>query len=388
MTSTPKRVGRVTASLIGAVGVILWATETMLVTLTTSIPPLQTVALAFMFSAAMSPAVWFLTGSHPLEAFRQPLRVWVFTVVSLVGYHSCIYYATQQAPPAAAALLQSTTPLMIVLGSAFLPGERLRWWHVVGALLGFVGVTMLVETGGEGASAGSSFFYLALIGIAAGLWGLYSVIARTLPNVPSSTLGVFYAASAVITFAAHLLLETWVPPQPIEWFAVAALGIFPMGLAIYFWDFGLKRGDIQALGAFSYVEPFIGAVLVALFTGAALSLSLFWSGLLVVTGAVIASAGLWKKSQATSPVIPPSSLPQDWLTSVSNITSQTDLHHVTNLVVNRMVVIGRDYGNPRAHDREMKELLLALGCLVQIWDELECETKDNVEPSPSCTLVA
>ncbi|MBB3944518.1 drug/metabolite transporter (DMT)-like permease [Rhizobium skierniewicense] len=388
MITTPKRVGRLTASLIGAVGVILWATETMLVTLTTSIPPLQTVALAFMFSAAMSPAVWLLTGSHPLEAFRQPIRVWVFTVVSLVGYHSCIYYATQQAPPAAAALLQSTTPLMIVLGSAFLPGERLRWWHVVGALLGFVGVTMLVETGGEGASTGSSFFYLALIGVAAGLWGLYSVIARTLPDVPSSTLGVFYAASAVITFAAHFLLETWVPPQPIEWFAVAALGIFPMGLAIYFWDFGLKRGDIQALGAFSYVEPFIGAVLVAVFTGAALSLSLFWSGLLVVTGAVIASAGLWKKSQTTFPAIASSALPETWLTSVSTIASRTDLLDVTNRVVTRLVLIGRDYDNPRSHDREMKELLFALGCLVQIWDELESEHDDNAQPSPSCTLVA
>ncbi|GAK69939.1 DMT family transporter [Agrobacterium rubi] len=388
MVNTPKRAGRLTASLIGAVGVILWATETMLVTLTTSIPPLQTVALAFMFSAAMSPAVWFLTGSHPLEAFRQPLRVWVFTVVSLVGYHSCIYYATQQAPPAAAALLQSTTPLMIVLGSAFLPGERLRWWHVIGALLGFVGVTLLVETGGEGASASSSFFYLALIGVAAGLWGLYSVVARTLPDVPSSTLGMFYAASAVITFAAHLLLESWVPPQPTEWLAVAGLGIFPMGLAIYFWDFGLKRGDIQALGAFSYVEPFIGAVLVALFTGATLSLSLFWSGLLVVTGAVIASAGLWRKTQATYPIATPSPLPQSWLNCVSAISSQADLDHATNCVIERIVVIGRDYGDPRAHDREMKELLFALGCLVQIWDALQSEPEDSTEPRAACTLVA
>ncbi|WP_320203829.1 DMT family transporter [Agrobacterium rosae] len=387
MATSQKRVGRLTASLIGAVGVVLWATETMLVTLTTSIPPLQTVALAFMFSAAMSPAVWFLTGSHPFEAFRQPLRVWLFTVGSLVGYHSCIYYATQQAPPAAAALLQSTTPLMIVIGSAFLPGERLRWWHVVGALLGFVGVTLLVETGGD-ASAGSSIFYLALIGVAAGLWGLYSVVARTLPDVPSSALGMFYAACAVFTFAAHLLLETWVPPQPTEWLAVAGLGIFPMGLAIYFWDFGLKRGDIQALGAFSYVEPFIGAVLVALFTGATLSLSLFWSGLLVVTGAVIASAGLWRKAQATHPTVAPSSLPNNWLASVNDIRSQAELHHLTNRVIERLLSIGRDYDHPRAYDQEMSELLLAFGFIVQIWDELQSERGDNAEPRPACQLVA
>ena len=261
---------------------------------------------------------------------------------------------------------------MIVIGSAFLPGERLRWWHVVGALLGFVGVTLLVETGGD-ASAGSSIFYLALIGVAAGLWGLYSVVARTLPDVPSSALGMFYAASAMVAFTAHLLLETWVPPQPTEWLAVAGLGIFPMGLAIYFWDFGLKRGDIQALGAFSYVEPFIGAVLVALFTGATLSLSLFWSGLLVVTGAVIASAGLWRKAQATHPTAAPSSLPHNWLASVNDIRSQAELHHVTNRAIERLLSIGRDYDDPRAYDREMRELLLAFGFIVQIWDELQSE---------------
>ena len=66
-----------------------------------------------------------------------------------------------------------------------------------------------------------------------------------------------------------------------------------MGLAIYFWDYGMKRGDIQALGAFSYVEPFIGAVLVTLFTSEALDWNLLWSGTLVLGGAVLASASLW-----------------------------------------------------------------------------------------------
>jgi hypothetical protein len=99
-------------------------------------------------------------------------------------------------------------------------------------------------------------------------WRLYSVFARTMPEVPTSALGMFYAASAAVSFVAHLALEDWVQPNGAEWLAMAALGCLPMGLAIYFWDHGLKRGDIQALGAFSYVEPFIGAVLVAVFTTA------------------------------------------------------------------------------------------------------------------------
>ncbi|WP_430246376.1 DMT family transporter [Neorhizobium sp. DAR64861/K0K2] len=370
MPAGKKRPGRKFASLIGAAGVVLWATETVLVTVTTAVPPLQTVALAFMFAAAMSPAVWIATGSHPLEAFRQPFSVWALTVGALVGYHSCIYYATQQAPPAAAALLQSTTPLMIVVASAFLPGERLRWWHVVGATLGFIGVVLLIDTGSGVGNTASAIFYLCVIGVAAALWGLYSVLTRLLPDVPSSVLGLFYAASAIVTFAAHLLLEDWVQPNSTEWMAIAALGIFPMGLAIYFWDFGLKKGDMQALGAFSYVEPFIGAVIVAVFTGVALSLSLLWSGLLVVTGAVIASASLWKKTaDATEPA---AALPQTvWTSAVSRISSYSELQSVTSLVLDRLLVMARSYDDPRRHDDEMRELLQALDVVLQLWDELD-----------------
>ena len=289
---------RLVPSLIGAVGVVLWAAETTLITFTTAIPPVQTVGLAFVFAALLSPIVWWLTGSGPREAFRLPASVWLIVVGALVGYHACIYYATQKAPPAAAALLQGTTPLMIVLGSALLRGERLRWWHVAGATFGLGGVLMLIDGGGE--SPGSwpdATFYLSLIGIAAALWGLYAIVSRSQPDVPTSALGVFYAASAAICLAAHGVLESWVTPTPSEWAAIAGLGILPMGLAIYFWDFGIKRGDIQALGAFAYVEPFIGAMLVALFAQGYLDLSLLLPGILVIGGAVLASASLWNSGE-------------------------------------------------------------------------------------------
>jgi len=379
MPKSAKPTGRLAASLVGAVGVVLWATETMLVTLTTGLPPFQTVALAFLFAASMSPIIWLLTGSHPLEAFRQPLRVWVLTVVSLVGYHSCIYYATQQAPPAAAALLQSTTPLMIVLSSALLPGERLRWWHVVGALLGFLGVLLLIDTGGEASGSPSSLFYLALIGVAAALWGLYSVVSRLLPDVPSTALGSFYAVSALLSFGAHLSIEAWVTPQPGEWLAVAALGILPMGLAIYFWDFGLKKGDMQALGAFSYVEPFIGAVIVAVFTGTTLEWSLLWSGLLVIAGAATASASLW--TSKTPDLVTEVGIIQHypaWVERLDAIESQADLVHVTIQLITRFTEIDSDQ-ETTVEDDELQELFRMAGYIERIWEGLN-ESGEDILP--------
>lgn len=366
---------RIAASAVGAIGVVLWATETTLVTYTTAIPPLQTVAIAFFFAAAMSPGVWLATRSHPLLAFRQPLRVWILTVGSLVGYHACIYYATQKAPPAAAALLQGTTPLMIVLGSAFLPGERLRWWHIVGAVMGLAGVISLIDPGDHASVSDGAPFYLSLIGIAAALWGLYSVLTRTLPEVPSSTLGLFYAASALVSFMAHLGLEPWVQPNTTEWLAMAALGCLPMGLAIYFWDYGLKRGDIQALGSFAYVEPFIGALLVALFTRAVLDISLLWAGLLVVGGAIVASASLWKgpRRESAGDVRAPANGTRGTaiLDALATVSTREDLSSVSNSILERLMEIGRDYADPRKHDVEVRQLLHALNVSISMWDESE-----------------
>ncbi|MGO4440381.1 DMT family transporter [Rhizobium sp. RAF56] len=367
------------ASAIGGVGVILWATEPTLITYTVAIPPLQTVALAFIFAAAMSPLVWLVTGSHPLLAFRQPLSAWLLTVGSLVGYHACIYYATQKAPPAAAALLQGTTPLMIVLGSALLPGEKLKWWHVLGALMGLAGVLCLIDNGGDGNSSDGAVFYLSLIGIAASLWGLYSVLTRRLADVPTSTLGIFYAASAIVAGAAHFSLEKWVSPTGTEWLAMAALGCLPMGLAIYFWDFGLKRGDIQALGTFSYVEPLIGTVLVAMFTHAVLNTSLLWAGLLVVGGAVVGSASLWTRRPNTKPE--PISADERILRgaeiahSLGSVSTKEELSSVSNQILARLIEIGGEYGDPRKHDEEMKLLLSALAVSIRVWDECQAKPK-------------
>lgn len=285
---------RLLPTLLGGLGVILWASETTLITFTTAIPPIQTVALAFAAAGLLSPLLWWLTRTDPLAAFRQPARVWFVTVGALVGYHACIYYATQHAPPAAAALLQGTTPLLVVIGSAFLPSERLRWWHALGALIGFGGIMLLIDRGGADAvEYGNSRFYLAVIGVAAAMWGLYSVLSRLLPDVPSSALGVFYLAAALVSGAGHLALEAWVTPTPGEFAAIAALGILPMGIAVVLWDNGMKRGDLQALGAFANVEPLIGAVFAALFAGAAIGAELVWSGVLVICGATLASANLW-----------------------------------------------------------------------------------------------
>lgn len=266
----------------------------MLITLTGDIPPLQIVALAFAVAALPTPLVWRLTGTDPLAAFRQPASVWLLTVTSLLGYHAFLYHAVQKAPAAPAALLQGCTPLLIVVGSALLPGERLRWWHLTGALAGLGGVWLLVAGQADPVMTSMDpLFYLAVVGMAAALWGVYSLLTRTLAEVPTSAMGVFYAGTAMAAGVGHLLFERWVTPSPHEWAAIVALGLLPIGLALYLWDHGIKRGDLQALGVFSYVEPFLGVALVVMLGQGDFGWSLIGAGMLIVGGATLAARSAW-----------------------------------------------------------------------------------------------
>lgn len=285
------------ATLCGMAGVCLWATETALITYTTRIPPLQTVSIAFFFATLVTPAAWWATGISPFAAFQQPRRIWLLSVSALTGYHASIYYATQKVPPTPAALLQGTTPLIIVFGSAIVLGDRLRWSHALGAFLGFWGLLLLIDVGAQlEPSRPDTVYNLGIIGLSAGLWGLYAVVSRANSNVPTSSLGVFYFVCGLLTLAVHALVEEWVWPNFYEYLAIAALGIFPLGMAIFLWDFGVKRGDLKFLGVFSYVESLIGASIVLVLAKGSPSIVLWMSGCCIILGAALASSELWSRT--------------------------------------------------------------------------------------------
>lgn len=290
----PGATGRWGATAIGALGIVLWATETALASLTGGLPVFEIVGLAFAAASLLSPLGWWMAGESPFLAFRQKWWVWAITVPLLVGYHACIYAAVHHVPAAPAALLQGCTPLFIVFGSAVFCGLKLRWWHLAGAAAGLEGmVALALENHGPALQAGASL-YLLEIGLAAGLWGLYSLLSSRFTAVPTSAMGLFYAASAVLALALHIALEPWVMPTLPQWSAIGALGLMPMGLALFCWDFGLKKGDVQSLGIASYVEPVVGAALVVAMGQGTVHASMLVSGLVIIGAAVLGSANLFE----------------------------------------------------------------------------------------------
>lgn len=277
------------ATAIGALAILLWSTLALLTTGAAGIPPFQLTAMAFAIAFLASLVKWSLYRENPWRHLRQPLRAWVVGIGGLFGYHFLYFLALSAAPPVEANLINYLWPLLIVLFSSLLPGERLRWFHLGGVTMGLIGTALLV-TGGGVTFRGEYFLgYLAAIGCAV-IWSAYSVISRRFGHIPTDAVGGFCGGTAGLAFGCHLLLEQTVLPTGGAWIAILLLGLGPVGAAFFLWDHGMKRGDIRALGGAAYATPLLSTLLLIIF-GKAVSSPLLWLALFLIMGGAVLSAG-------------------------------------------------------------------------------------------------
>ncbi len=304
-THPERRPERLRATLIGFIAVLLWATLALFTTATGAVPPFQLLSLTFGIAFAVSLLRWLWLARRSAAAFRrlfrQPWPVWLLGISGLFGYHELYFAALDHAPPVEASLIAYLWPLLIVLMSALLPGERLHWTHLVGGL-GLVGAMVLVvqKSGGDVRFEPQyALGYLAALGCAF-TWSAYSVLSRRFGQAPTDLVGAFCGATALLGVIAHGLTEQTIwPADGWEWAAILALGLGPVGLAFFVWDYGVKRGDIKALGACSYASPLLSTVLLILAGKAEASLTVLLACLLIVGGAVIASRDLWMRRRSS-----------------------------------------------------------------------------------------
>jgi drug/metabolite transporter (DMT)-like permease len=220
--------------------------------------------------------------------------VWALGIGGLFGYHFVYFTALRNAPAVEASLIAYLWPLLIVVFSGLLPGEKLKSHHLFGVILGLCGAGLVISGGRlellqNGISKGH---VLALA--CAFIWSIYSVLSRRFGAVATDIVGYFCLATSLLSAICHVIFETSIwPVSASEWLAILGLGLLPVGLAFYSWDYGVKHGDIQVLGASSYAAPLL-STLVLIAAGKAEFTSLIIIACVLITlGALIAAKDLW-----------------------------------------------------------------------------------------------
>ena len=287
------------ATLIGTISILLWGTLALLTKLTDgAIPEFQLMAMTFGIAFLLMAGRWWQRGESGTKYLRQAPLAWLIGVGGLFGYHFCYFKAMTLAPAVEVSLLAYLWPLLIVLLSALLPGESLRRQHIIGALLALAGCWLLIGKNDADFDWNSLPGYLVALACAL-IWSSYSVLSRLVRSVPTDAVGWFCLVTAVLALGCHWLWEETVLPQgTLQWLGVIGLGLGPVGVAFFTWDYGVKHGNLQLLGTLAYSAPLISVVLLVLAGEAEPSATLFIASLAIVSGSLVAG-WQWKRPRIT-----------------------------------------------------------------------------------------
>ena len=281
-------------NIAGIVAILLWSTLALFTVFTSKIPPFQLTSMALSIAFVIGLCLWIKEGKGILIHLKLPWKVWCIGIYGLFGYHFFYFLALKSAPVLEANLINYLWPLLIVLLSAFLPNEKLRWYHSMGALLGLMGAFVLLGVGKEISFSSQHLHGYLYALICAFIWSSYSVLSRYFGEVPTLSVGGFCGASAVLSFGAHLVFEQTYIPTMQELLAVLCLGLGPVGVAFFVWDYGMKQGDIKVIGSLSYATPLLSTLMLVLIGRSAPQNEIWIACALIVLGSVVSALPFFK----------------------------------------------------------------------------------------------
>jgi drug/metabolite transporter (DMT)-like permease len=214
--------------------------------------------------------------------------------LSLIGagiFSTVQFVAARWAPALNMSVLNSVAPVMILIASRILFGDRLRPLQLFGVIVSFCGL-MVIATQGQLARLAALSFEMGDLVIVANmmLWATYCACLRLRPNVHwlSFTFVLTVISCAVnVPYAAveHWLGDTMQPTR-LTILAVLYSAICTSVLAYACWNRGVELIGAPRASAFLHLIPLYGALLATSLLGE--SLHGFH-----VAGFVLILSGVW-----------------------------------------------------------------------------------------------
>src|SRR5690606_9432265 len=150
-------------------------------------PSLQLTAITFGVGGLCLMAV----RPGAIKAMRQPLSVCRVGVNGVAAYHLAYFCALKNAPSLDSRQTHDLLLVLIVVMSAMLPGEKLRWNHIAGCILALGGAGLVVTRGQGLVLDGQYALGYAAALFAAYAWSSYSILSRRMAKVPSEAIAGF-----------------------------------------------------------------------------------------------------------------------------------------------------------------------------------------------------
>lgn len=291
-TDTSRSFGTTDIALI--VMTFIWGLNFVVVkTLISGMIPLAFVSIRFVLGAAL---FVFLVRVRE-GGFQIPRVAWRrVALVGLVGtalYQPLYITGLSFTKVSNAALIVACTPVFIVLLNRALGRERFTARGWLGIALSFVGIGLVVLSGGEFGFADNSWIGDLLLLVATVLWAVYSVLAAPLlrrysPLSVTALSTICGTIPLVLISLPALFAEDWASIPPGGWLGLGYSAIFAIVVAYVIWNTGVKRLGGARTAIYNNLTPVIATVLAAIFLGDALTPQKILGAIVIFMGLYLA----------------------------------------------------------------------------------------------------
>ena len=279
------------AYIYAIAAILMWSTMATAFKLTLRfVDSFQMVVLSAFFAFAIVFCILLVRGKVPLLFSFRPRQYLGSALLGLLNpflYYVVVLAAYSRLLGQEAMVLNYVWPIVLVLLSALLLGQRLGPKTLLALLLSFLGVVLIATRGklgalrfsdplGVGLAVGSSLFW--------SLFWILNVKDKRDEDIKLCLNFFFGFAYALITVALVRGLS-W--PSPAGLAGTAYVGLFEMGVTFLLWLKAMQLTRTTALiGNLVFISPFLSLVFLHLVLGERLFPSTF-AGLVLIVGGIL-----------------------------------------------------------------------------------------------------
>lgn len=203
-------------------------------------------------------------------------NAWWLTVSGAIGavmFNAMIYVGLQYTTTTNSVLFNSIVPILIVIISWLVFGEKISARQVIGILISLIGVLAIVSRGNPSILAmlqfnrGDVWIMTAML-----FWAVYTILLRWRPK----ELSAIAFLTAMLVFSLPLLMPFYVwelvqrgsfELSALNVVALAYYAIIPSVVAYLMWNYGVAKVGPNRAGLMVHLLPIFAAILSVVFLG-------------------------------------------------------------------------------------------------------------------------
>ena len=200
--------------------------------------------------------------------------------------------ALMLAPLATVSAVMQATPLFITMGAAAFLGEAVGWRRWSAAIVGFIGVIIIINPFTDSFDPDTLWAVLGVLGLS-----LRDLATRMVPDDMGSSAVAFFSTLGLLPLGLLLIPVTGVEPLATSTFLLLVLLACVGGSGYLFLTTALRLSEISAVSPFRYTRLVFSILFAVILLGERPPLSVYIGSAIVVASGLFI---LWRERRVTS----------------------------------------------------------------------------------------